>query len=151
MYFADARWWEWHKDRPDFQAFEGQRCTIQNSGSQVDDPDVHVLRNAGQDGLAKDNDSLTTGMNSGYQALGIALAAGAARVVLLGYDMRFDGEKSHWHGGHPIKVGEPMYSVSYAGCFKKLQVPKGVEVINATPGGLLKGLFRSLSIEEALQ
>ena len=32
-YFADAEWWGWHKDRPEFQAFAGQKCSIADSAA----------------------------------------------------------------------------------------------------------------------
>lgn len=41
-----------------------------------------------------------SGGNSGHQAIGLAYAFGARRIVLLGYDMqRTDGE-THHHGNH---------------------------------------------------
>jgi hypothetical protein len=157
-YFADKRWWDWHRERPEFKAFTGQRCTIQNNGSDVDDPDVHIVRNSGTDGLSFDGESLRTGLNSGYQAINLALAAGAERVVLLGYDMKYHGsdrapakQRTHWHAGHPEVVGEPMYRVVYASYFNKMKdyLPKGVEIINATPDSYLT-CFKRQPLEEVL-
>lgn len=51
-------------------------------------------------GLSESPRRIHQGGNSGYQALGLAHAWGAARAVLLGYDMQRTGGKSHWHGDH---------------------------------------------------
>ena len=53
-------------------------------------------------GLSLDPDKLVTGHNSGFQALNLAVLAGARRILLLGYDGKAgqDG-RTHWSGGHP--------------------------------------------------
>src|SRR5471032_37654 len=53
-YFADSEWWTWHKDRPGFRDFAGQKCSISDSGANITDADVHVLRNAGTRGISTD-------------------------------------------------------------------------------------------------
>ena len=35
--------------------------------------------------------------NSGSAAISIAANAGAARIILLGFDMKLDKEQQHWH------------------------------------------------------
>lgn len=57
----------------------------------------------GQDygGLSPAPDYIHTGKNSGYQAIGLAHMFGAARIILLGFDMQADGRRQHWHGNHP--------------------------------------------------
>jgi hypothetical protein len=46
-YFADFEWWQWHKDRPEFKAFAGVKCSLQHAMPHVSDPDVHFLRASG--------------------------------------------------------------------------------------------------------
>jgi len=41
------------------------------------------------------------GNNSGYAALNLAACLGANPIYLLGYDMKHDGDRTHWHRGHP--------------------------------------------------
>lgn len=41
-----------------------------------------------------------TGLNSGYQAMGLAAMWGASRIILLGFDMQRTGGQTHWHGDH---------------------------------------------------
>jgi hypothetical protein len=71
-YFADVKWWNWHKNKPEWKAFAGQRCTIHMGGSEASDPEIHVLENAKQGGLSTDPRAICTGSNSGYQAINIA-------------------------------------------------------------------------------
>jgi len=139
-YFADARWWEWHKDKPEFRAFRGQKVTIgDGTGMMVSDPAVHMLHNYGADGLSEQPNGLHTGSNSGYQAVNIAVLAGAGRILLAGYDMKFAGARSHWHGGHPTRMPEDAYT-RYATRFASMlpQLARlGTRVINCTPGSAI--------------
>jgi hypothetical protein len=147
-YFADSQWWRWHKDREEFKAFAGIKASIEQTGAEIEDDDVHMVRNAaavatalhaygdGQTGgLSAFPNALRSGSNGGYQALGLAIAAGAARVLLLGYDMKFSGGKSHWHGGHAgaRTTDDHPYRTTYTKAFEQLTLPPGVQVINCTP------------------
>lgn len=107
--------------------------------------------------MTLDGVSLSTGLNGGYQAVNLAITAmgGAAaegKILLLGYDMKYQGEKSHWHGGHPEKVGEDMYKVTYLKYFRELprHLPKGVEIINCSNDSRID-CFRRIPVEEALK
>ena len=152
MYFADFRWWQRHHERPAFTAFAGQLCSIQAAlGGDVDHEHVHMLRNDGSSGMPKGPNALTTGPNGGYQALLLALLAGARRVLLLGYDMRFTPEgKTHFHSDHPKewRVAEDMYR-EYAKMFAGIKPHDGVEVLNCTPGSAIKA-FPHVPLGEAL-
>lgn len=44
-------------------------------------------------------------LNSGAAIIGMAIAAKAAKVVLLGYDCQKTGGKSHWHPDHGGRLG----------------------------------------------
>lgn len=120
-----------------FKEFVGQKCTIKNTGGHVDDESIHMLRNVGVTGLSKERNGLCTGANGGYQALGLAVAAGAARVLLLGYDMRKVDGRSNWHAGHATPTHEAWYDV-YRKPFDSIKRIPGVEVFNCTPGSALK-------------
>lgn len=154
-YFADARWWQWHTDgiakrwpwisftkeqvREAFRTFAGEKVTIQNTGMMVTDPEVFMLHNYGGDGISELSNGIKTGSNSGYQAINVAVLAGAKRVLLLGYDMRFASGRTHSHGGHPVQMPEDAYR-SYARKFSSM-VPHlkrlGVEVLNCTPSSAI--------------
>lgn len=175
-YFADLRWFKWHTGglakswpwvqftdaevRDAFARFPGQKVTIRQYGNTPGGkekrateygPSVFILRNYGCDGMSERPDGLHTGKNSGYQALQIAAHAGARRVLLLGYDMRFVGGRSHSHDGHRERTGESSYG-EYARKFHTIEQPlrqMGVEVLNCTPGSLI-GSFKHAKLAEVL-
>jgi len=159
-YFADTRWWKWHSDgiakrwpwaaftaeqvKAAFAAFAGQKVTIENTGMMCPDADVFMLHNYENKGLSERANGLHTGSNGGYQALNIATLAGAALVLLIGYDMRYDGKRTHSHNGHPTGHPESAYS-NYAKNFSTMlpQLAKlGVKVINCTPGSMVTAFPR---------
>lgn len=107
---------------------------------RVDDAEIHMVGSAGNDRLLSDRaNALALGQNSGYQALGLAIASAASRIVLCGYDMHYPGGQSHWHGDHPEKVGESIYKTTFRRYFEKLAplLKDRVEVLNASPISLL--------------
>ena len=157
-YFADSEWWGWHKDRPDFQAFAGQKCSISDSGGNIKDPAVHILRNANgrghSFGLSLDPKQIVTGSNSGYQALNIAVLAGAKTIILIGFEAREPTatSKTHWFGDHP-KIEPVAAYAEYRKAFSAGEAAikaAGVRVINCSPGSAINS-FEKLPLEAALQ
>lgn len=166
-YFADSEWWALHSKgiakpklglnaeqvRDQFWAFEGQRCSIQNTGLNVDDPDVHIVRNAGVSGVLNDPSAVRDGRHSGFHALNIAKLAGSPLILLLGFDAREpEGKESHWHGGHPRPtptVAYKMYRQSFTAVENALKAA-GTKVINCSPGSAIES-FQKLPLEEALR
>ena len=142
LYAADDKWWSWHKGAP---TFAGLKYTIAPTRRAW--PGLVVLRNTGQHGLERDPSGLRTGLNSGYQAIGLAVHLGASRIVLLGYDMMGD----HYFGSHPDKTRPP-----FAPCLKAFATlpgplaEAGVEVVNATRRTALK-TFPCVPIDTVLQ
>lgn len=162
-YFADARWWSWHREKPEFQAFRGQRVTIEGGDGNCDPAsraalhealarnEVWWLHNHSSTHLSDRPNGLATGMNSGYQALNLAILAGASKVLLLGYDMKAGaGGVQHWFGNHPVVENPGIYS-AFLNCFRKV-APRiqalGVKVINCSPDSALD-CFERDTIENA--
>jgi len=134
-----------------FASFAGEKVTIDNTGMMIGDPNVAMLHNHGFDGLSEQPNGLHTGANGGYQVVNLAALAGAKRIPLLGYDMRYHGGKSHSHNGHEIKHPEDSYA-NYAKHFATMlpQLKKlGVQVINCTTGSAIR-CFAMGKIEEVL-
>jgi hypothetical protein len=140
VYFADKQWWDWHHARKEFMSHPGQKATIENTGMLIPDFDVFMLHNDGNEGLSERPNALNTGSNGGYQAVNLAWHSRPKKILLVGYDMRYPGGKSHWHGGHPTKMPESHYTM-YARKFDTMlpQLKRsGVEVINCSPGSAIK-------------
>lgn len=139
--------------RDRFSAFAGQKCSILPTGMRIDDPGVHLLRNAGRDGFSFDPECLATGGNSGFQAVNLAALAGAATIVLLGYDARDPrpGEEWHWFGEHPRRSPSSVFR-SYRQAFSRAAsaiAAAGIRVVNATPGSAIDA-FERASLETVL-
>lgn len=152
LYFADKKWWDWHKDTPAYKALTCEKATVFTTGNLVDDPEVAMLRVAGTPGLSADADALCTGSNSGHQAINIAVLAGAKRIVLLGYDAQQGPQgQHHFFGEHPDKTQAP-----YANQIRELKgaLPflkdHGIEVINASAHSAIN-FFPKMPLHEALQ
>jgi hypothetical protein len=137
VYAADRRWWLAH---PDAHVGPGLRVSIEPTRGTL--PDLPfpalVLRNSGAEGFDRDPGCLRTLGNSGGQAIQIAVHAGAARILLFGFDMH----GGHWHGPHARPCGNPSQSF-LARCTRAIahmaqHLPAGVEVINCTPGSALR-------------
>ena len=170
LYFADSHWWKWQTSgipKPSlglsaeqvkalFADFKGTRCTIKNTGANVTDESIHMLLNvhgtAHGTGLSSDPCALATGRHSGFQALNLAVLAGATRVLLLGFDGRADkAGKTHWFGEHPRPTNPAIYAQikqSFSMAEKDLKA-LGVEVINCSPGSAIDS-FEKMPLGEAL-
>lgn len=139
LYFADAKWWRWHRDRPEFKAFAGEKCTILATGNAVEDPAIHILAAGASEGLSLAPGALCTGSNSGHQALNLAALARPRRILLLGYDARREkGKPSHFFGEHPDRSETP-YEVmrSRMRLIARDLAAAKIEVVNCSPGSAL--------------
>jgi hypothetical protein len=129
LWACDARWWQWHRGAKDFK---GLKYAMTKAADRW--PGVKIVRNTGTNGLEHDRRGLRNGRNGGYQAINLAVHLGAAKIVLLGFDMqRGPKGQQHWHEDHPSKMG-PNYS-RWLPIFETLVQPlkkAGVEIVNCT-------------------
>ena len=132
LYAADTGWWRYHAQ--DALKFQGLKVTAHES---CEFPAVKLLKRSGDLGFDPDPRFIRTGGNSGYQALHIAIHAGAARVLLLGYDMNASAG-AHWHGQHPrpLRNTDPETYKRWVSRFSALS-GRGAEILNCTPGSAL--------------
>ncbi len=146
LYACDQKWWTWHKGVPEFA---GLKYRLQGHPNLF--PNVQVLKNMGRIGLCLDPHGVMAGYNSGFQAVGVAVHLGAARIVLLGYDMGQQPKgPSHFFGEHRDKTRPP-----YAACiqaFRSLPAPlqaAGIDIVNCSRQTAL-GWFRKEPLEAVL-
>ena len=151
VYFCDYRWYGWHEKRAEFARFAGLKVSM--SPQLVNAPDVRTLKQGERHSVSIDPTTLHTGSNSGYQACNLAFLLGAARIVLLGFDMRMIDGRHHWHGGHPTQAAGDVYEKVMIPHFRDLIDPfslHGCVVVNATPGSALE-CFLATTLEEELK
>lgn len=168
QYAADAHWHRWHTEgipKPAiglsaadvarrWAEFTGQKCSIENSAPNIADNEVHILRNqtypSHSRGLSLDPRALVTGHNSGFQALNLAVLAGAKRIILLGYDGGPSKEgKTHWFGDHPRPTPQAFWPYCHQAmsAAESALLDAGVEVLNCSPGSAINS-FRKVGIKD---
>lgn len=114
---------------------------------------INVIRSAPHSGISTDPSLIHTGSNSGFQALNLAILAGASRVLLLGYDMQPTNGQSHWFGDHPGSLNRASPFAVFRKAFEDAadQIARlGVEVINCSRETSLT-CFKRAALSEALQ
>jgi hypothetical protein len=106
------------------------------------------------DGLSTDPRYIHYGHSSGYQALNLAVLYGCDPILLVGFDMHYNGEQRHYFDGLSNDVGEypqPLRKWStFDGllkCYETIARQPGLpQIINCTPGsasGNLKEIGRT--------
>lgn len=115
--------------------------------------EAFVLRNGSGESrtLSRQPNMLATGQNGCYQAVNLAVLAGAAQIVLLGVDMKLGKNgAAHWFGDHPVKSDGGILTAMLNN-FRRLAKdwPKHIDIVNCSPDSALD-CFRKASIESVL-
>lgn len=150
LYACDAGWWRHYFSEVAAAFVPGELWTT--APMARDQFKIHWVFGAPRAGLALDKTSINHGLNSGYQAIGLAALFGAKRILLLGYDFQASGGRMHWHPDHPKNLGNGgriwlwvQEMTQLAADLKKA----GIEVVNCSRQTALSCYPRS-TIQEAL-
>lgn len=150
---ADASWWHRHEGVP---SFHGEKWSLEHqTWDRYRDrwPDIQRLKNTGTEGIESSPTGLRNGRNSGYLALGLAVHYGAARILLLGYDMGHGkGQPAHFFGSHAGAMNQrspyPIFLSAFASAVKPL-ADLGIEVLNCSRVSAMD-CFPRARLEDAL-
>lgn len=148
MYASDARWWRVYGAEAE-RDFTGEPWT----GIAREMTGINQVEVVDAPGLCTKPGRIHAGLNSGYQAIGLAYMWGARRIVLLGYDMqRGPSGESHHHGDH--EGGLPNLGTLHEWSRRMIELAidlseRGIEVVNCSRRTALR-CFDMLTIEEAL-
>lgn len=148
MFFGDRRWFRWHGAR--LSGFDGRIITA-SLASFDGEPVTPVRLEKVYDTPLADPPWQVAGMDSGYMAINVAVHWGASRIVLAGYDMKFDAGRAHWHGDHEYPSAETNYTDTFAPQYPALQVAlaqRGIELVRCTPSTM--SFIPELPLAEAL-
>jgi len=145
-FFNDAEWWNRHKDA--LLRWPGMKVT--SNGVCRPFKDVQVMMRDTRNAWTRQPDAVGWGHNSGIGALNLAIKFGAARVVLLGFDMHKDKwERDNWHvSTNPTRVFvKPERYTEFLGAFAQFKseldddvrcgLQEPVTIVNATPGSAM--------------
>lgn len=157
---ADVLWWSdagfWRRNRDLILAHAAPiKATCQVNYLPEDDLPSDVVQYNFTGGLGFDErpGCLRHGNNSTYAAIHLAAHLGAARIVLLGVDMRYGpAGESHFHGGHGLIHSEATLTELMLPHFEPLVKPlqqRGITVVNASPDSALR-CWPRCSIDEGL-
>ena len=131
LFAIDERWWTHAEPLPG--QFAGLKAC---SDQRVRRSDIKTVQAVKPPTPCLRRGLLYRGTNSGFQAVNLAICMGAARVVMLGFDMQSTGGKAHHHGDHPRPLNNPSEQL-YASWIKEFDaaakdIEPGVEIINAS-------------------
>jgi hypothetical protein len=159
LYACDAKWWDLHQN---CGGFSGEKWSTHDAKGndkrkQAEAYGLRLVRGApgtvriGQRTeyrFSTDPEVIHYGGNSGFQAVNLAMLFGAARIVLVGFDMRMVGNSPHFFGSHPKPLSNTTNYASFIARFDQAAgaMPPGVEIVNATKDSALK-CFPFISLE----
>lgn len=140
LFAMDDRWWR-HK-AVEVAGFAGIKVSLA-FGPKIEG--VEQMKTSGVTGFDPRRNRVRHGSNSGYGAVHIALHTGAARILLLGFDMH----GGHFFGRHPSPLRNPTAAkfANWISLFGDLR-GRGAEIVNCTPGSRLTAFpMSSLEVE----
>lgn len=140
LYAADRTWWQHY--RPEFY---GYRISGEPVEGVKTTPLKCLQRN---EPMSRDPEQVVSGGHSGFQALGLALALGASKVILLGYDC--GGPKRNAHMNRPDHFKRDVNMAQWITVYNR--VPKewpGVPVYNCSPISRITA-FPKVPLEDVL-
>jgi hypothetical protein len=147
LFFMDTNWWETNAELVDRWA--GVPVTTSRNARRRGPKLRQVLTTPGPGfppGLVR------RGRSSGHTAIGLAIALGARLIVLLGFDMRGEGTRSHFHDRYvnrDIAVYAREFIPAFSGWDRDAKA-LGVTVLNATPGSALEE-FRKVDLADVME
>ena len=154
LFFMDNRFYLLaHKDpekRRLWEAFAGHKVFLNIMGRKYED--TYSVKAAGRIGLSN---SLARGLyhgnNSGVGAVNLAFCLKAKPIYLLGFDFKFAGKVSHFHGGYGIGQHEGVVR-SFARDFERLYrftSKTSARIVNLNPNSGLR-VYPFSTLDEVL-
>lgn len=139
LFAMDEKWWKVHKAEVE-RTFKGEGLTSSARANLFGvKPACYVVKKYNHYG------------NSGAAALSLAIALGASRIYLLGYDAQRTHAKAHWHGDHPKGLGNAASMPKWPEQFNKLKGAfPDAKVINCSRHTALT-MFPRMRLEDALR
>jgi hypothetical protein len=154
MYGCDAKFWDRYDGCRDFMGERWSSHGVKgDNDKRIAQEKYGLLLVAGKKGVGFSfaDSTIHYGYNSGFQSINLTLLLGATRLVLVGFNMKGEGDKRYFFGkAHPTQQSCTPYGISmpaFADAAKLL--PKGITILNATADTALKA-FKRVTLDEAL-
>ena len=127
---------------------EIEKCTtLDEARTEIDKVDEEIVKL-----IAKRNNYIKAGSNSGFAAINVAYHLGATRIYLLGYDMNSSVGQTHWHNGYNIRHDDKIYARNMISNFDNIASilkDENIEIFNVNTNNKLKGIPKC-TMEQAL-
>ena len=143
LYFTDTGWWNSHRDDLIERWLPREIVTMSRTAKREQPVLVRRIQHAVPSASFPENvygsSVVKHGNSSGHTAVALAVAMGAKRVILLGFDMRLVDGKSHFHTdyGDAISPGVIEGWIEGFNGWNMAANDIGVSIVNATPGSAL--------------
>lgn len=143
LFFTDSSWYEQRREL--VANWAGLVMSMSKTAKRELPDKVKRVKGEGDPDTPPNFDrgpgAIQQGRSSGHTAVSLAIALGASRVVLLGYDMRFVEGREHFHGEYKgprdVAIYQRDFIPGFAGWNEAARVA-GAEIVNATEGSALK-------------
>lgn len=148
LFFSDTHWWEEHGPVV-MKNFKGLIVTTNRRFQIGSDRIKRVQSELKQEFAFPGERVIRQGRTSGHSAISLAITMGAPLIVLLGFDMRRVGGRSHHHNDY-FTTDDRIFSDDFIPKFdgwNEAARNVGVTIVNATPGSALKE-FQMVSLEQ---
>lgn len=145
-YACDGRWWKIHGDKVN------ELCPNTNKWSHDEEGTLYGAKQivgAKNPGFSESPDRIHTGQNSGYQALNLVYLWGCTKIILVGYNMKRVGSKSHFFEGREPTLSRESPYQTFVKNFRTIQPHIKSIVVNCTPDSALDA-FRKSTLEQEL-
>jgi hypothetical protein len=160
LYACNWAWWEMYWE--DVRYLPCEKWTTNREAA--DKFGLNWIAEKNAPGLSTDPNVIHHGHGSGYSLVSMAYRAGARRILLLGYDLKYapdyDGRARqagsgprHFFGEYPepmqhwpsVKVKGGVH-VELVELYRSIHEQALVEIINCTPGSALEGVIPTMDI-----
>lgn len=155
-YFTDSSIYERYSD--DVKAWPGHIVTMSKTAKRELNKRVMRVQGWGDPTLPMGefpplgSHFIRQGRSSGHTAISLAIALGARRVVMLGYDCRVVDGREHHHAEYTGPRDHDVYAREFAPAYEGWNAAAhkvGVEIVNCTPGSAIKE-FPFADLDEVL-
>lgn len=154
MYACDEAWWDHHGPTLEFA---GERWSSHEDGEAAANDKTEAQAKYGlrlvlgrnNPKFSRDPSVIHYGLNSGFQAVNLAMHKGVSRIVLVGFNMQRVKNEAHYFGEHPGKLSRGTTYTNFCKAYEAA-CPPPVPVVNATPDTALR-CFPIMTLEEALR
>lgn len=134
---TDMRWWQ--ESAHKLHLFHGDTL-ISTEGAGIPDPRIRVMARRRKSGLSFERHILHGIYTGMHAAINLAVHFGAARIVLLGVDLRGAGERKYTYGGQITPRTARQFANMKAALESTAPALKGknIDVVNASPDSALE-------------